>query len=119
MTSIRQIATALALLLTSGETRGFSPADASHRGFAGRASLLKATDQTAQTSAVYDSKTTNTLLERYKSDHAYSLSNNAAYWNQRATDLLTWEHYPYDENNLEGVMTGGFEHGDVGETGHI
>ena len=28
-------------------------------------------------------------------------------------DLLTWDHYPYDENNCDGIMTGGFEHGDV------
>mmetsp|Transcript_36142 Transcript_36142/g.82526 ORF Transcript_36142/g.82526 Transcript_36142/m.82526 type:complete len:716 (-) Transcript_36142:16-2163(-) len=110
--TIGQIATAVALLLTSEKTRGFSP---SHKSIVGRASILKATDDkaAAQTSAVYDSKTTNTLLERYRSDHKYSLSNNAAYWNRRATDLLTWEHYPYDENNLDGVMTGGFEHGDV------
>ena len=119
MTSIRQIATALALLLTSGETRGFSLAHAGRR--ASTLKLKAAGDKTAAqtTSEVYDAKTTNTLLERYKSDHAYSLSNNAAYWNKRATDLLSWEHYPYNENNVDGVMTGGFEHGDVGETGHV
>ncbi|KAL7433191.1 hypothetical protein ACHAXM_003449 [Skeletonema potamos] len=52
-------------------------------------------------------------FDRYKLDHAKSLSHNAQYWNQRAIDLLTWEYYPFDENNCEGIMTGGFEHGDV------
>ena len=61
----------------------------------------------------YDAKSKNTSLERYKSDYAYSLSENKKYWNKRAMDLLTWDHYPYDENNCDGIMTGGFEHGDV------
>mmetsp|Transcript_12275 Transcript_12275/g.26416 ORF Transcript_12275/g.26416 Transcript_12275/m.26416 type:complete len:748 (+) Transcript_12275:78-2321(+) len=61
----------------------------------------------------YEAKTTNTALQRYKSDYALSLSENKQYWNKRATDLLTWDHYPYDENNCEGIMTGGFEYGDV------
>ena len=61
----------------------------------------------------YSAKSSNTNLERYKSDFSYSLSENKKYWNKRATELLTWDHYPYDENNCEGVMTGGFEHGDV------
>ena len=61
----------------------------------------------------YGAKSSNTNLERYKSDFSYSLTENKKYWNSRATELLTWDHYPYDENNCEGVMTGGFEHGDV------
>ena len=61
----------------------------------------------------YRAKSSNTNLERYKSDYSYSLTENKKYWNKRATELLTWDHYPYDENNCEGVMTGGFEHGDV------
>lgn len=60
----------------------------------------------------YDAKNTH-QFDRYKLDHAKSLSHNAQYWNQRATDLLTWEHYPFDKNNCDGIMTGGFEHGDV------
>ena len=60
----------------------------------------------------YDAKTSH-QLDRYKLNHAKSLSNNAEYWNQRANDLLTWEHYPFDKHNCEGVLTGGFEHGDV------
>jgi hypothetical protein len=60
----------------------------------------------------YDSKHHH-HFDRYKLDHAKSLSHNTQYWNQRATDLLTWEHYPFDKNNCEGIMTGGFEHGDV------
>jgi len=61
----------------------------------------------------YPAKITNTALERYKSDYELSLSENKQYWNKRATDLLTWDHYPYDENNYDGIMTGGFEYGDV------
>jgi acetyl-CoA synthetase len=60
----------------------------------------------------YDAKGSH-HLDRYKIDHAKSLSHNAQYWNKRATDLLTWEHYPFDQNNCDGIMTGGFEHGDV------
>mmetsp|Transcript_3958 Transcript_3958/g.6545 ORF Transcript_3958/g.6545 Transcript_3958/m.6545 type:complete len:735 (-) Transcript_3958:72-2276(-) len=60
----------------------------------------------------YDAHVTHPF-DRYKLDHAKSLSHNAQYWNQRATDLLTWDHYPFDENNCDGIMTGGFEHGDV------
>jgi hypothetical protein len=60
----------------------------------------------------YDTKSTH-HFDRYKLDHAKSVSHNAQYWNKRATDLLTWDHYPFDNNNCEGVMTGGFEHGDV------
>ena len=61
----------------------------------------------------YPAKTENTALERYKSDYALSLSKNKQYWNKRATEIITWDHYPYDENNFEGIMTGGFEFGDV------
>lgn len=61
----------------------------------------------------YAAFSANTAFERYKSDHANSLSANKQYWNKRATDLLTWDHYPFDENNCDGIMTGGFEHGDV------
>ena len=60
----------------------------------------------------YDAKVTHPF-DRYKADYAKSLTHNAQYWNQRATDLLTWEHYPFDKNNCDGIMTGGFEHGDV------
>lgn len=61
----------------------------------------------------YPAKSTNTALGRYKSDYALSLSENKQYWHNRATDLLTWDHYPYDKNNCDGIMTGGFEYGDV------
>ncbi len=61
----------------------------------------------------YSAKSENTAFERYKSDYALSLSQNKQYWNQRANDLLSWEHYPFDESNCEGIMTGAFEHGDV------
>ena len=61
----------------------------------------------------YPAKTENTALERYKSDYALSLSKNKQYWNKRATELITWDHYPYDEYNCDGIMTGGFEFGDV------
>ncbi|KAL7536934.1 hypothetical protein ACHAXR_007488 [Thalassiosira sp. AJA248-18] len=61
----------------------------------------------------YPAKSTNTALERYKSDYALSLSENKQYWNKRAVDLITWDHYPFDENNCDGIMTGGFEYGDV------
>ena len=61
----------------------------------------------------YDAKSTNTAFERYKSDYAYSLSHNSQYWNDRATSLLSWDHYPYDSQNCDGILTGGFEHGDV------
>ena len=60
----------------------------------------------------YDAHVTHPF-DRYKLDHAKSLSNNAQFWNQRATELLSWDHYPFDENNCDGIMTGGFEHGDV------
>lgn len=58
-------------------------------------------------------KTSNTAFLRYKSDYAFSLANNAQYWNERAQTLLSWEHYPFTPENFEGVVTGGFEHGDV------
>lgn len=58
-------------------------------------------------------KTSNTAFLRYKSDYAFSLANNAQYWNERAQTLLSWEHYPFTPENCEGVVTGGFEHGDV------
>lgn len=61
----------------------------------------------------FDAKTSNTSFERYKSDHARSLTNNAQYWNERAQSLLTWDHYPYSSENCDGVMTGGFEYGDI------
>ena len=61
----------------------------------------------------YAAKTSNTAFEKYKSDHALSLSKNKQYWNKRATDLITWDNYPFDEHNCEGIMTGGFEFGDV------
>ena len=60
----------------------------------------------------YDAHVTHPF-DRYKLDHAKSLSNNAQFWNQRATELLSWDHYPFDENNCDGIMTGGFEYGDV------
>lgn len=58
-------------------------------------------------------KAKSKMLERYYSDYEYSLKENKKYWNKRATELLSWDHYPFDENNCEGVMTGGFEFGDV------
>lgn len=61
----------------------------------------------------FDAKTSNTSFERYKSDHARSLTNNAQYWNDRAQSLLTWDHYPFSSKNCDGVMTGGFEYGDI------
>jgi len=61
----------------------------------------------------YKAKSKNTALERYYSDYEYSLNENKKYWNTRATELLSWDYYPFDENNCEGLMTGGFEHGDV------
>ena len=60
-----------------------------------------------------DAKSSNTAFLRYMSDHAFSLANNAQYWNERAQSLLSWEHYPFTAENCEGVITGGFEHGDV------
>lgn len=61
----------------------------------------------------YDAKSENTALERYKADYDRSLSMNKQYWNKRANDLITWDHYPYDESNCEGILTGGFEFGDI------
>lgn len=61
----------------------------------------------------FDAKISNTAFERYKSDYAYSLSHNARYWNEKATSLLTWDHYPYNSDNCDGVLTGGFKHGDI------
>jgi hypothetical protein len=61
----------------------------------------------------FDAKTSNTAFERYKSDYARSLSSNVQYWNERAQSLLSWDHYPFSSESCEGVVTGGFEHGDV------
>lgn len=62
---------------------------------------------------LYDAKSENTALKRYKSDYVFSLSKNKQYWNKRATDLITWDNYPFDESSCDGIMTGGFEYGDV------
>jgi acetyl-CoA synthetase len=61
----------------------------------------------------YPAKSENTALERYISDYALSLTKNKQYWNKRAAELITWDYYPFDENNCDGVMTGGFKFGDV------
>jgi len=61
----------------------------------------------------YPAKGENTALELYKSDYALSLTKNKQYWNKRAAELITWDYYPFDENNCDGIMTGGFEFGDV------
>ena len=61
----------------------------------------------------FDAKTSNTAFERYKFNHARSLSSNAQYWNERAQSLLSWDHYPYSSENCEGILTGGFDHGDI------
>lgn len=60
----------------------------------------------------FDAKTSNTAFERYKSDYARSLASNAQYWNERAQSLISWDHYPFGEN-CDGIVTGGFEHGDI------
>ena len=60
----------------------------------------------------FDAKTSNTAFAKYKSDYARSLSSNAQYWNERAQSLISWDHYPFEEN-CDGIVTGGFKHGDI------
>lgn len=55
----------------------------------------------------FDAKSANTAFERYKSNHARSLSHNAEYWGERAEKLLSWD------KKWDSVLTGGFEHGDI------
>jgi hypothetical protein len=47
--------------------------------------------------------TASTALSTYRSLHASTISSDAAisaYWNDRATELLTWDHYPYGPADL-------------------
>jgi hypothetical protein len=47
--------------------------------------------------------TASTALSNYRSLHASTISSdaaNSAYWNERATELLTWDHYPYGPADL-------------------
>lgn len=66
------------------------------------------TAHVAEVAREYPPKTTSSF-EKYKAEHAESVSNPSKYWSTKAKEYLTW----YKPFNPHAPMGGGFEHGDV------
>jgi len=56
----------------------------------------------------YEPKT-DSALDKYHKEHAYSITNSESFWAEQANRLIDWKT-PFDPTQ---VLSGGFEHGDI------